>query len=258
MKKCSVLFALVPLMAILFSCKGGDAKSEIRKLVKEINDQCPIDYDYFTCQSAAIQGNEVVMNYMIDETMLSLDLMKQKPDLAKKYGGSSIFNENAELGDLMVKSGLGFTANYQGSLSGEVVTLKFTNDDIKEIKAHPVSREELLDWEIQATNSTLPRQLDYVTTLVSLSRDGNVVAYTYEIDEDELDMSMMIDGQDQMRAGIAAQIATLNSPTSSAQTFMRLLREGGKDLHYIYKGNKTGTVLEIKFTNNELLDLASE
>ena len=115
-----------------------------------------------------------------------------------------------------------------------------------------------MDWEIQATNSTLPRQLDYVTTLVSLSRDGNVVAYTYEIDEDELDMSMMIDGQDQMRAGIAAQIATLNSPTSSAQTFMRLLREGGKDLHYIYKGNKTGTVLEIKFTNNELLDLASE
>ena len=256
MKKCFLLFALLPLMVILFSCKGNDARTEVRQMVKELNDQCPIHYDYITCQSAEIQGDEMVMNYIIDESMLSMKLMQEQPEIAKKYGGSSLFNVNDELGDLLMKSGLGLTANYQGSLSGDIVTLKFTNQEIKEIKAHPISNDELLDWEVMASNSILPKKLDDVTTLISLTRDGDVVAYTYEVDEDKLDMAVVNDGQSELKQTLSAQIATLNSPTSTAQTFMRLLRRGNKDLHYVYKGNLTGKTVRIEFTNDELRELA--
>ena len=124
MKKYIVLIAVLPLLAILMSCNEGGAKADLRKMVDNINRECPIHYDYITCQSAAIQGEEVVMNYIVDESMLSLQLMKEKPDLAKKYGGSSLFNVYDELGSLLVGAGYGFTANYQGSLSGDIVTLR--------------------------------------------------------------------------------------------------------------------------------------
>lgn len=252
------MFALLPMMVILLSCQGRDSKSEVRQMVQEINDQCPIHFDYITCQSAAIQGDEVVMNYIVDENMLSLKLMKEKPVIAKKYGGSSLFVVNDELGDLLMKSGLGLTTNYQGSTSGDVVTLKYTNQEIKDIKANPISNDELLDWEVMASNSILPRKLDEVTTLISLTRDGNVVAYSYEIDEDKLDMSVVSDGKDQLKQTLAAQVATLNSPTSVAQTFMRLLRRGNKELHYVYKGNLSGKTVRIEFSNDELRDLAGD
>ena len=258
MKKYLAFIALLPLMAILFSCNSKETKPELSKLVNNINAQCPIHYDYLTCQSAAIQGDEVVMNYVVDENMLSLSLMKEKPDLAKKYGGSSMFNLNNELGDLILESGLGFTANYQGTLSGDVVTLRFTNDEIKDIKAHPISNEELLDWEIQASNSILPRQLDGVTTLISMSRDGDVVAYNYEIDESQLDFSTIEENQDRLKQTLAQQVATLNSPTSSAQIFMRLLRRGNKDLNYVYKGSQSGKAVTIRFSNAELRDFAND
>ena len=258
MKKYIVLIAVLPLLAILMSCNEGGAKADLRKMVDNINRECPIHYDYITCQSAAIQGEEVVMNYIVDGSMLSLQLMKEKPDLAKKYGGSSLFNVYDELGSLLVEAGYGFTANYQGSLSGDIVTLRFTNDEIKEIKAHPISNEELLDWEIQASNSTLPRKLDAVTTLLSMSRDGNVVSYNYEIDESQLDMSVLINGQEQLKQTLAEQVATLNSNTSSAQAFMRLLRRGNMELHYVYKGNSSGKTARIQFTNAELRDMAND
>ena len=260
MKKLFSIITLCLLVAVMFSCKDDTSKSDLIRLVGEMNQQCPIEMDYVTCQSVEIQGNDVIMNYMIDEDMLSLDVMKQKPDLAKKYGGSSIFNENADtkLGDLILKSGCDFIANYKGSTSGDVVSLKFTNDEIKDIKAHPISKEELLDWDIEATNSLLPKKLDYVTTLVSLTRDGDVVTYTYEIDENELDMATVIAGKKQLKETLASQIAELNSPTSTAQTFMRLLRGAGKDLHYVYQGNESGQSLEIEFTNSELNEMLNQ
>ena len=255
MRKYFTIITLSLLTVVMFSCKDSNPKSEITKLVNELNEACPVVMDYITCQSAEIQGNDVIMNYIIDESMLSLEVMKQKPELAKKYGGSSIFNENAKLGDMVMNSGYGFIANYKGSLSGDVVTLKFTNDEIKDIKAHPISKDELLDWDIEATNSLLPKQLDEVTTLISLTRDGNIVTYTYEIDEDALDMATVFEGQEDLRATLTAQIATLNSPTSSAQTFIRLLRETNKDLCYVYRGNQSGQSLKIDFTNSQLREM---
>ena len=104
MKKYIVLIAVLPLLTILMSCNEGGAKADLRKMVDNINRECPIHYDYITCQSAAIQGEEVVMNYIVDESMLSLQLMKEKPDMAKKYGGSSLFNVYDELGSLLMES----------------------------------------------------------------------------------------------------------------------------------------------------------
>ena len=71
MKKYIVLIAVLPLLAILMSCNEGGAKADLRKMVDNINRECPIHYDYITCQSAAIQGEEVVMNYIVDESMLT-------------------------------------------------------------------------------------------------------------------------------------------------------------------------------------------
>ena len=106
--------------------------------------------------------------------------------------------------------------------------------------------------------AAVPRKLDAVTTLVSMSRDGNVVSYNYEIDESQLDVSVLINGQEQLKQTLAEQVATLNSNTSSAQAFMRLLRRGNMELHYVYTGNSSGKTARIQFTNAELRDMAND
>jgi hypothetical protein len=124
--------------------------------------------------------------------------------------------------------------------------------------ANNLSKEVLLDQEIASSNAQMPIQMDNATTLLSLSRDGEIVTYEYLLDENEVDFSQFIEDKAQHRNKLSNQITLLSTTEPSMHAFMSLLKETGKSLRYRYKGNSSGVVVTIEFSNDELQEMIKD
>ena len=120
------------------------------------------------------------------------------------------------------------------------------------------SKEILLDKEIEASNAQFPVQVDDATTLMSLSRDGNIVTYEYEIDESAFDFETFTAQKESFKSQLEKQIAVLSTPNSEVYVFMSLLKDTGNSLRYLYKGNRSGKTMVIEFSNDELKQIIKE
>lgn len=112
-----------------------------------------------------------------------------------------------------------------------------------------------LDREIEASNAQMPMKVDYATNLLSLTRDGDNVTYVYEIDESSFDFEDMIADKESFKNQLKNQISLLSTPDNEVYAFMSLLRDTGKNLRYVYKGNTSGKTMTIEFANSELKEL---
>lgn len=120
------------------------------------------------------------------------------------------------------------------------------------------SVEALIDQEIEATNKQFPMQVDAATTLVSMSRQGDIVKYDYIIDESAVDFETFKAGKDSFKDRLKNDIIVLCLPSSELRAFFTLLRDSGKVLRYEYKGNPSGQTMSIDFSNDELHDIVKD
>ena len=120
------------------------------------------------------------------------------------------------------------------------------------------SKEILLDKEIEASNAMFPMQVDIATTLKSVSRDGKVVTYEYEIDESVLEFETLTAKEETYRSQLESQLAALSKPNAEMYAFVSILKETDCGLRYLYKGNLTGKTMAIEFTSDELKKLSEE
>lgn len=132
------------------------------------------------------------------------------------------------------------------------------NETTTTVSADASSMEMALEKEIYASNAQMPMQVDYATTLRSVTRDGNVVTYEYGIDESVFNFDDIIARSDDFKANLKEQIKLMSSPDSEVYTFMSLLKKTGKDLRYLYKGKNTGKTMTIVITNDELKELIQD
>ena len=120
------------------------------------------------------------------------------------------------------------------------------------------SKDALLDKEIAASVAQFPMQVDDATTLVLLSRDGNVVTYDYALDESKMNFDEFIANQESFKAQLRNNIVVVCTPSSDFHTFMTLLRDTDKELRYRYKGKPSGRSVTIEFSNNEIKELIKD
>ncbi|MBQ3364797.1 MAG: hypothetical protein IJG42_12705 [Muribaculaceae bacterium] len=133
-----------------------------------------------------------------------------------------------------------------------------SNETTTTVSADANSMEAALEKEIYASNAQMPMQVDYATTLRSVTRDGNVVTYEYGIDESVFNFDDIIARSEDFKANLKEQIKLMSSPDSEVYTFMSLLKKTGKDLRYLYKGKNTGKTMTIVITNDELKELIQD
>lgn len=133
-----------------------------------------------------------------------------------------------------------------------------SNETTTTVSADANSMEMALEKEIYASNAQMPMQVDYATTLRSVTRDGNVVTYEYGIDESVFNFDDIIARSEDFKANLKEQIKLMSSPDSEVYTFMSLLKKTGKDLRYLYKGKNTGKTMTIVITNDELKELIQD
>ena len=259
MKKILETLTLCSLVFVLFSCSDGKAKNDLLKIVNEINRECPIQYDMFTCQKAELKDNDLVLHYTVDEYFFPMELFRQNPEKIKKFGGSAVFDEDPELTELIKRSGCGYTMIYKGNKSNEEVSIHFSEQEIKDVLEHPASQEEILDWQIESSNAILPQQVDEVTTLLVLEKDGEDVSYIYEIDDVAMDFNAFKANQEEFRENLKETITQLsNAPQSSFKAFLKLLCRNNKNLCYTYRGKTTEQKVTLRFTNSELRDITKD
>lgn len=248
------------IIALMTGCANNESRIKLIKLVNDIDIHCPLKYDFGTCVGARIIDDEMVVNYVYDESLISLDALEQRPDLTKRYGGSMLFNESGseELLKLLIASRCGYKAIFKGSTTKKETVIHFSNEDIIEIRKHPQSVSDLLDWQIEVSNSMLPKQIDELGDLVSLEQDSISVSYIYSIDEDKASMKQIQAAKDEIATELKTELKEqLTSPKSSSKPFSMLVIKAGKNLRYVYKGDKTGKTVSIDISNQELKEITN-
>lgn len=256
---CIVLNLSLLLMAV--SCFNSESRIKLKEGVAEMNQRCPMAYDMATLIGATVEDDNVVFNYVINEEKANIKIYQSHPEKAKKYLASLVFtDENAEFTNLIITAGYGFVARYKGSKTKSEAKLEMTNDDIKYAKQHPQSYDEMLDWQIELTNSMMPMEVDDYTILNHLDKQGDNVIYYYDVDDQRINMDVLTDekAMDEFRNGLLAQLTEASSNQSVSRGFMKILRRSGKNLVYQYRGKMTGKEMKITFSNDELREIGQD
>ena len=117
---------------------------------------------------------------------------------------------------------------------------------------------DLLDWQIEITKSMLPKQLDELGDFVSLEQDSISVSFIYSINEEKVSMKQLQAAKDEVATELKTELKEeLTSPKSTSKPLLMLVIKAGKNLRYVYKGNKTGKTASIDISNQELKEIAS-
>ena len=110
------------------------------------------------------------------------------------------------------------------------------------------SEMEKLDADLRISNAQMPMKVDYATTLLSITRDGHVVTYHYEVDEDAVAFEDLVEYQEDFRTNLKKEIKGASAVTD----FVSLVLDAGCELCYEYKGNQSGRTMELEFGKDEL------
>ncbi len=115
------------------------------------------------------------------------------------------------------------------------------------------------DYEMMVRNNvaevqrTLPQTLGNGFVLSKMYLKSNHVVYEYAIDENLIDMSNPFFKESNMKDKIRASMRQMSDADKQAfRSLLQAICQTGRDLVYLYVGNKTHTELRVVFSKEEL------
>lgn len=241
----------------LSSCREKIAANELASKVKNTNDQCPVRTQFGELSSVRYDKdkNEVVFDCKVDTKQLDCDF-----EVLRKY--SKIWRENVliQFGDPALQSiikdivaaNASMSINYKDTSSKSALSAHFSADELKTSLEESLSPKErsrrLLDFNILISKARCPLVADEYTTLVDVNDEGDNVVYSYTVDESSVDMALVQENIDEFKKNMIRELRTNPVERQTAA----LIRENGKGVIYSYKGDRTGTVVEVPVTVAEL------
>lgn len=255
---CSLFISMSSCKSDPFSKLGEKlSDSEMEQLMKALSEQCPVSYEIGTATGFSCEGKKVVMNYTIDEDVLSFEKMDKK-DIVDAwrmlYIDCCSANDKALLKSI-VSSGYDVQCVFTGSRTGHKATIDVSNKQLATNK--PLTQEENIKTNVAITKAVLPMPLDSVTNMVDVVLDKEYLTYVYNIDEANFDISKL-EHEPTFKETIAYGITQQFAGNSSAGELFKKLCLSGRGLCYRYVGSKTGKNIDIAFTNTQLLQMAND
>jgi hypothetical protein len=231
--------------------------NELKQLVKEMDEQCPINLgsmgDIVHVKFDA-DKREMQWYYAINEDMMTIDAMSKNSQLAKKSFKISLSRpEQKKHIDMLAKHGVGFKAVFKGNTSGKTFTVECTSKDLKDVLEHPMTNREvdeaLYEFQIAKEHAMCPQTVEAGVIATSVKDENGSMVYVYEVDEEYCDLSLFDYPQfkKEMRASIQEGFSD-----PSCQNTIRLLKALDKQLVFRYCGKKSGKTVDLKFTPSEL------
>ncbi len=262
----SILFLVIvcSLIFLMSSCKNNPlaklgqklSDSEMSQLVETLNEQCPVSYEIGTATSFKCEGKKVVIDYTIDEDILSFEKLDKKVIFDAwrlLYLDCCSSNDKAFMKSLAL-SGYDLQCFFTGSRTSHKDTIDVSNQQLKSIK--PLSQEENIKTTVEITRAVLPIPLDSVTDMVDVTLEKESLIYIYKINEENFDFSLL-ENEPTFRENIASGITQQFTNNNSAGELFKKLCLSGRGLCYRYQGSKTGRTIDIEFNNIQLRQLAN-
>lgn len=267
MKAFSRVFTLIMVVVAvgacvwLSACSGSDSK--LQDYINRANEECPISFETGTLTSLASEGGAVVFNYQADENVIPLANLKNNSDVVKQLWKIAFLDDKSgskgEFVNHIISSGCDVLLKYTGNDPKQKFEVKFGNDELKSLAGKTSNLAEQIDIQIKLTNLTLPRQLDKATTMVETKLEDGFMVYVYDIDESQLTIAKMeSEKQTYLDNIMASAKREFANPTSAVSAFFKQVASSGRGLRYSYRGNTSGSTLNIDIPNSELRQLAMD
>ncbi|MBR0490190.1 MAG: hypothetical protein IJJ68_08325 [Prevotella sp.] len=131
--------------------------------------------------------------------------------------------------------------------------LLFSCSNPKAKEAPEQDNEVIVRTVVSEMQSSLPQKLGNGFVLAKMYLKSNHVVYEYEIDENINNMAGTAANEARMKEEILASMRKMpEADQKSFKEFLQAIRLTGRDLVYLYVGNKTHTEWRIVFSKEEL------
>ena len=143
---------------------------------------------------------------------------------------------------------------YIGLLAVALLLFSCSNPKAKE--APEQDNEVIVRTVVSEMQSSLPQKLGNGFVLAKMYLKSNHVVYEYEIDENINNMAGTAANEARMKEEVLASMQQVPDKEREAlKEFLQAIHETGRDLIYLYVGNKTHTELRVVFSNEELEEM---
>lgn len=114
------------------------------------------------------------------------------------------------------------------------------------------SKDNRFDKAIEQLNKMLPMNLGNGFTMEKVTSDSEGIVYDIKCNDNEIDMDMMEQNKDELRAGTLAQLKSEKRRSKDFKSLLEYCQENGKKVIYRYKGYPSGKTVDIVISPDEI------
>ena len=200
--------------------------------------------------------NRVILYYSVNEELGgSLFLKKNKEKSLYQFRLSFSKSESQQMLKDVVNAKASLMMIYKAPSSGKTVKFELPYEELKELRANPMSDSEIqrltIENKIEVENARCPYKTDEGTTTTKVALvDGYIVCY-YEMDELLFDMKELKRHQNELKENVREALKSMrNDMTMQNELQMHVGQNIG--YQYRYYGNKSKEYVDVIFTPEEL------
>ena len=245
MKKGLLYLALIVSVSVfvLGACRG---ESELEKVVKAINDECPMSAgDIGDMVSAELQGDMVIVTMNMNESVFNIDALQKNPDLIKTSLVEMLKNPTEDIKtmiDELKKSTAGLTYKYVGKQTGKEISVTLSKEEIQALKT---SGEEdpqaVLEAQIAVSRAQLPMKIDEVTIMKDILFEDGKVVYLYDVDEDGVSIAFLEENRSVVEENFL-KVLRMQAGEMSTKPFLLACRKTNANIVFRYMGSKGSSI----------------
>lgn len=144
---------------------------------------------------------------------------------------------------------------YKAPSSGKTVKFELPYEELKDMKANPMSDSEIqrltIENKIDVENSRCPFKSDEGMTTTKVTLVDDFIVYYYEMDEDLYDIKELKRQQNMLKDNIIEALKGMCNDLTM-QSELRMLVDQNIGYRYRYYGNKSKEYVDVIFAPEEL------
>jgi hypothetical protein len=243
MKKIVLFFAFA--FASVFSY--GQSDREFLKLgISFANAQLPIVNECCTVERMELVDDDIVMYITLDETQGAIDEYAESFQQNKSLAISMTFHEGDGVASLMGEYGVGLRYVITGSLSGKVLEVPLSYEELMDAMSAPIETDALLDQLVSDAKRSMPMDLGMGMKITDVCVEGNYLKYKVVLDESVVTLSLLEMMKTEYINGVVSYMKTVEDPAERA--LCKCMIDGNVGIKYVFMSESSSKTVTITIT----------
>ncbi len=255
MKRTTILLSLCCLLLLgLTSCNSN--KRDLRKLIDQLNTECPIPLGSLGQMDRAEYKADKVTFYYTIVALDNLDNFRNNQEAFHQFMLDNYRSNSDESFRQLLEGIVAAEADLDVVFaieSGDTFTLQFTYEELKANMPQEVGDpESYLQSAVATARMQLPITYGYGDGMVCSNIELDSLYFTYYIDcdEEQLDLNEMQQSIEENRDAMVEMITSSTDP--SFAKMMETLKATHRGLRYLYCGTSSGKEASLTLSPEEL------